>query len=94
MKSYRVSELARLSGVSVRTLHHYDAIGLLRPAFSGNNGYRYYEGKELLRLQQILIHRELGFSLSEIQTLLDDTKLDPLLLLKRQRKNLEEQLKR
>ena len=57
MKTYTVAELARLSGVSVRALHHYDEIGLLKPAFTGENRYRYYGPEELLRLQQILIHR-------------------------------------
>lgn len=60
MERWIVSELARLSGVSARTLHHYDAVGLLKPAFVGRNGYRYYGREELLRLQQILFHR--GFA--------------------------------
>jgi DNA-binding transcriptional MerR regulator len=60
MSRYTVKQLARLSGVSVRTLHHYDEIGLLRPAFVGENRYRYYGREELLRLQDILFHRELG----------------------------------
>ena len=52
MSVYTVSELAGLSGVSVRTLHHYDEIGLLKPATVGQNGYRYYGEAELLRLRQ------------------------------------------
>lgn len=71
MSVHTVSELAKLSGVSVRTLHHYDEIGLLKPATVGANGYRYYGHKEMLRLQQILFHRELGFSLEEIRLALD-----------------------
>ena len=54
-----VKQVAKLSGVSIRTLHHYDEIGLLKPARVGANGYRYYGRDELLRLQQILFHREL-----------------------------------
>ncbi|MCP5505495.1 MAG: MerR family transcriptional regulator [Chlamydiales bacterium] len=57
--SYTVKELAEYSGVSVRTLHWYDEIGLLKPACVGANGYRYYEEEELLLLQQILLYRKL-----------------------------------
>lgn len=66
MKTLTVTEVARVSGVSVRTLHHYDQIGLLKPAFTGQNRYRHYGQDELLRLQQILLHRELGIPLGEI----------------------------
>jgi DNA-binding transcriptional MerR regulator len=72
MSMYTVKQLARLSGVSVRTLHHYHAIGLLLPAETGGNGYRWYGGAELLRLQQILFYRELGFELVRIGAILDD----------------------
>lgn len=88
MKRYTVKQLAELSGVSVRTLHHYDDIGLLAPAYVGENGYRYYEEEELLRLQQILLHRELGFSLKEIAALLDDPGFDCLRALKAHRERL------
>ena len=71
MATYTVKQLARLSGVSIRTLHHYDAIGLLKPASTGENRYRYYGREELLRLQDILFHRELGVPLREIGRLLD-----------------------
>ena len=65
--AYTVKELAQLSGVSVRTLHFYDEIGLLKPARIGENQYRYYEAEQLLALQQILFFRELGFELKKIQ---------------------------
>jgi DNA-binding transcriptional MerR regulator len=78
MQRYTVKQLAKLSGVSIRTLHHYDQIGLLKPARLGNNRYRYYEEPEVLRLQQILFHRELGFSLQEIAALLDRPGFDRL----------------
>ena len=71
MRGHTVKQVARVPGVSVRTLHHYDEVGLLKPASVGENGYRYYGREELLRLQQILFHRELGFSLEEIGRLLD-----------------------
>lgn len=64
--AWSIAEVARMSGVTSRTLRHYDAIGLLAPAHVGPNGYRYYEVEQLLRLQQILLLRELGLGLSEI----------------------------
>ena len=56
MKALTVKQLAAVSGVTVRTLHHYDQIGLLKPAYVGENGYRYYEKVQLLRLQQVHAH--------------------------------------
>jgi DNA-binding transcriptional MerR regulator len=94
MKNYTVSQLARLSGISVRALHHYDEIGLLRPAFIGNNRYRYYGEEELLRLQQILIHRELDIPLAQIGAILDARDFDRLGALQKQRERLEEQVAR
>src|SRR6185436_13919562 len=68
-----------------RTLHHYDEIGLLKPSFSGSNGYRYYEEKELLKLQQILFFRELAFSLDQIKEIMQSPKFDVLKALEEQR---------
>lgn len=73
---YTVKQMANMGGVSVRTLHHYDSIGLLKPAAVGDNTYRYYGRKELLRLQQILFHRALGYSLTAISATLDDPDFD------------------
>ena len=93
-----VKEFAALTGVSIRTLHYYDEIGLLRPASVTDSGYRLYGQQELERLQQILFLRELRFSLKEIAQILDDPTFDKrqalhqhrqLLLLQRQR--LDEQ---
>lgn len=67
---YTISELAKLAGVSVRTLHYYDEIGLLCPAETSESGYRFYGKEELLLLQQILFYRELSFSLSDIAKIL------------------------
>ena len=67
---YTVNKLAKLSGVSSRALRFYDEIGLLKPAFYGENQYRYYEEEQLLMLQQILFFRELGFPLSDIQRII------------------------
>ena len=65
-----VNQVARMSGVSVRTLHVYDEVGLLKPAYVGANGYRFYEEPQLLTLQQILFYRELGFELKQIKRIL------------------------
>ncbi|WP_112240263.1 MerR family transcriptional regulator [Kribbella monticola] len=69
--AWSIAEVARMSGVTSRTLRHYDAIGLLPPASIGGNGYRYYEQPQLLRLQQILVLRELGLGLPAIAEVLD-----------------------
>ena len=94
MGNYTVKQLARLSGVSVRTLHHYDAIGLLRPAFIGENRYRYYGREELLRLQDILFHRELGVSLQEIGRLLANEGRDRVAILAQHREMLADRVER
>src|ERR671921_1676530 len=73
---YRVGEVAGLTQISVRTLHHYDRIGLLRPALHSAGGYRMYGESELLRLQQILTLRYLGFPLKRIGELLDRPDFD------------------
>lgn len=69
---YKVQEVAKIAGVSVRTLHHYDSIGLLKPSNIGTNRYRYYNGEDLKLLQQILFLKELNFSLKKIQGLVAD----------------------
>lgn len=84
-----VRQVAKAAGISVRTLHHYDAIGLLTPGHVGANGYRYYGREELLRLQQILFYRELGLPLAEIAAVLDDPAFDPLAALREHRTALE-----
>ena len=92
MSNYTVKQLARLSGVSVRTLHHYDEIGLLKPAFLGENRYRYYGREELLRLQDILFHRELGVPLQEIGRLLGREGRDRVAILSEHRAKLAERI--
>lgn len=74
-----VKQLAEISGVSVRTLHFYDEVGLLKPAYVGENGYRHYGEKEMLLLQQILFFRELRFELKEIQKMLGQANWEALL---------------
>lgn len=73
---YKVKELAEIVRVSVRTLHHYDEINLLKPEYISESGYRLYIDKNLERLQQILFFKEIGFSLEEIKTILDDPNFD------------------
>lgn len=70
--AYRVAEVAAIAGVTVRTLHHYDAVKLLVPSARSRAGYRLYTDADLLRLQQILIQRELGLPLERIRRALDD----------------------
>lgn len=94
MSNYTVKQLARLSGVSVRTLHHYDAIGLLEPAFLGENRYRYYGREELLRLQDILFHRELGVPLQEIGRRLELQGPDRVAILREHREWLAQRVER
>jgi len=87
-RTYQVKEVALLTGMSVRALHHYDEIGLLVPSTRTGSGYRLYDDGDLLRLQQILIGRELGMPLEEIKRSLDDPDFDRRAALERQRKEL------
>ncbi|GGU79258.1 HTH-type transcriptional activator TipA [Streptomyces litmocidini] len=81
---YSVGQVAGFAGVTVRTLHHYDAIGLLSPGGRSTAGHRRYDDADLDRLQQILFYRELGFPLEEVAVLLDDPHADPREHLRRQ----------
>jgi DNA-binding transcriptional MerR regulator len=76
--AYTVNTLAKLSGVSVRTLHFYDEIGLLKPAYQGENNYRYYDEEQLLLLQQILFYKEMGMPLNEIKNVLYNEAFDKI----------------
>jgi len=89
---YTVRQLADLARISVRTLHHYDDIGLLAPAYLGTNGYRYYEQPQLYRLQQVLMYREFGLALEEIKAILDAADFDVAQALRRHRQRLTERL--
>jgi len=92
--AYSVKQLAKLSGVTVRTLHFYDEIDLLKPAYHGANGYRFYEEEQLLMLQQIRFFRELGFELKQIQELVGRSDFDRAEALKAHRQRLEGDLQR
>src|SRR5687767_12327826 len=88
--AFTVSQVAKLSLVSVRTLHHYDEIDLLRPSGRTEAGYRLYSEGDLDRLQQILFFRELEFPLEEIGRILDDPEFDVRSALRMQRQMLSE----
>src|SRR6478752_4982911 len=86
--AYTVKQVAAMSGISVRTLHFYDEVGLLKPAYVGANGYRFYEEPQLLMLQQILFYRELGFELKQIKMILRRSDFDKIAALESHRKVL------
>lgn len=83
-----ISEMAKLTGVSIRTLHHYDHIGLLCPETAADSGYRWYGAADVERMQQILFYRELDFPLKEIRDILADPQYDKQEALRRQRQLL------
>lgn len=86
--TWSVGEVARLSGLTVRALHHYDAIGLLRPSGRTGGGHRVYDVTDLERLQRVRAYRQLGFGLGEVAALLDDPSVDPVDHLRRRREVL------
>jgi DNA-binding transcriptional MerR regulator len=91
---YPVGKVAGLAGVTVRTLHHYDEIGLLCPSGRSDAGYRSYSDSDLDKLQRVLYYRELGFSLEAIATVLGDPATDAAAHLARQRELLVERIGR
>jgi len=91
---YTVNKLAKLANVSIRTLHYYDEIGLLKPSSIGTNGYRQYGKDSLLQLQQILFYKELELKLDEIKKILDDPDFDLLSALENHKSALETEIKR
>jgi DNA-binding transcriptional MerR regulator len=92
--TYTVKQVAAMSGVSVRTLHFYDEMALLKPAYTKANGYRIYEEQQLLMLQQILFYRELGFELKRIKEILSGRKFEKVAALKSHRQVLEKNVTR
>jgi DNA-binding transcriptional MerR regulator len=91
---HSIGQVADVAGITVRTLRHYDAIGLLVPGERTATGHRRYSDADLDRLQQILFYRELGFPLEEIAALLDDPEADPLEHLRRQHGLLADRIER
>lgn len=88
MTKYSVKQLSELAGVSVRALHHYDRIDLLKPALRTEKGYRYYGRDELLKLQQILFYKELDVPLKKIRAIVNDPDFDLIAALERHRERL------
>ena len=86
-----VGRVAELAGVTVRTLHHYDEIGLVRPSARTAGGYRAYSGEDVERLREVLAYRRLGFGLREIASLIDDPAADAAARLRRLRRLLMKQ---
>jgi DNA-binding transcriptional MerR regulator len=91
---FTVKQLSKLAGVTPRTLHHYDDIGLLKPSRIGDNGYRYYEEEALLRLQQILFYREFDLPLDEIKKIMAESSFDVLGALQSHKEALNKQVTR
>lgn len=89
---FTVQELAKTAGITRRTLHYYDEIGLLKPSRIGDNGYRYYGEKALLRLQQILLYRELDLPLADIQKIMGRRDFDVLNALESHRDELTQRI--
>lgn len=83
-KSFSVSQVSKLAGVSVRTLHHYDQIGLLTPLRQQDNGYRCYSEQHLVKLQQIMLYRQLDFSLEQIRDMMQAPDFDAVSALQQQ----------
>ncbi len=92
--AYTVKQLAVMSGVTVRTLHFFDEMALLKPAYTRTNGYRIYEEPQLLMLQQILFYRELGFELKRIKEILSQRQFEKIAALKSHRQVLEKNVAR
>src|SRR4051812_11453599 len=92
--AFTVKQVAAMSGVSVRTLHFYDETDLLKPAYVGANGYRFYEEPQLLMLQQILFYRELGFELKQIKAMVGRADFEKVAALQSHREVLVEKLAR
>lgn len=91
---FTVKQLSTLAGVTPRTLHHYDEIGLLKPSRIGDNGYRYYGNESLLRLQQILFYRELDMPLEDIRRIMGRRDFDVLSALESHKQALKKQMER
>lgn len=88
-QQYSVKQLSALAGVSIRALHHYDEIDLLKPALRSEKGYRYYGRTELLKLQQIMFYKTLGYDLQGIKRILDADDFDLITALQSHKKVLQ-----
>jgi DNA-binding transcriptional MerR regulator len=93
-ESLKVGELAKRTGLTVRALHHYDEIGLVKPSGHTDSGHRLYTGRDVGRLQQVLSLRQLGFSLEEIRDCLDRSRFAPIEVIRLQIARLRLQIER
>lgn len=93
-KGLTIGEVASLVGISVRTLHHWDSVGLVHAHGRTNAGYRAYSAADVERIHRVLVYQELGFSLTRIAALLDDPNVDEIAQLRQQRSLLEERIER
>jgi DNA-binding transcriptional MerR regulator len=91
-EALKVGELARRTGLTIRTLHHYDEIGLLRPSLHTASGHRLYTADDIARLQQVVSLRQLGFSLEQVRDCLDRTGFSPLEVIRLHVARLREQI--
>jgi DNA-binding transcriptional MerR regulator len=89
---YTVKQLSDLAGVTIRTLHYYDEIGLLKPSSYGENGYRYYGDESLLRLQQILFYRELDLPLEQVKQIMGSPDFDLMSALESHKEELRKRI--
>lgn len=91
-QTWKIGELAKLTGITVRTLHHYDQIGLLSPSQLSDKGHRLYTGKDIERLQQIITLKQLGFSLVEINAFIENQRLNRVQIIKMQLDSVKKQI--
>jgi DNA-binding transcriptional MerR regulator len=91
-EALQVGELSKRTGLTVRTLHHYDEIGILKPSSHSEAGYRLYTAADVARLQQVLSLRQLGFSLEEIRNCLNGSDFSPLEVIRLHQARLQEQI--
>src|SRR5438552_13831378 len=91
-EALKVGELARRTGLTIRALHHYDEIGLLRPSLHTEAGHRLYTARDVARLQQVLSLRQFGFSLEEVRDCLDRPGFSPLEVIRLHAARLREQI--
>src|SRR5438128_8260057 len=91
-EALKVGELARRTGLTIRTLHHYDEIGLLRPSLHTEAGHRLYTAGDVARLQRVLSLRQLGFALEEVRDCLDRPGFSPLEVIRLHVERLRERI--
>ncbi|MDM5188704.1 MerR family transcriptional regulator [Bacillus sp. DX4.1] len=93
-KTWKVGELAKQTGLTIRMLHHYDKIGLFSPSQSSDKGHRIYTETDIAKLQQIMSLKQLGFALGEIKEMMGNPNLNPVEVIKIQLENVKEHIRR